>query len=84
MLTRASNLPEVELGGGGVITEVDPGVAANALIGLLNNPSRLEQMRGNARRIVERNFSWQAVMPQLSQLYFYVAAARANAAASSN
>ena len=49
VLTRASNLPEVELDGGGVITEVNPAAAANALIGLLNNPSRLEQMRGNAR-----------------------------------
>jgi len=84
VLTRASNLPEVELGGGGVITGGDPAVAANALIGLLRNPSRLEQMRGKARRIVERNFSWQAVMPKLSQLYFEVAATRAAAAARSN
>jgi len=84
VLTRASNLPEIELGGAGVVTDIDPLAAANAITGLLNDPSRLEQMRSNARRVIERSFSWQAVMPQLGQLYSDVAAARASRDASFN
>jgi len=69
VLTHASNLPEVERGGGGVIVADGTANAANVLVALLNDPSRLEQMRSKARMIVEHTFSWRAVLPRLTHLY---------------
>jgi len=69
VLTRDSNLPEVETYGAGVITTCDPGEAAGALKTILQDPLRLAAMRLQAKDMVRECFSWDVVLPRLIQLY---------------
>jgi glycosyltransferase involved in cell wall biosynthesis len=69
VLTVNSNVPEVSEYAAGVITELDPTKAANAISGLLLDEERRRVMAQNARRLAVERFSWNTVLGQLTGLY---------------
>jgi len=68
VLTRACNLPEVEEAGAGVLTEERPDAIARALLDVLRDPQRADEMGRRGRRLVERRFTWGAVGRQTAEL----------------
>jgi glycosyltransferase involved in cell wall biosynthesis len=67
--TRDSNLPEIRECSAGVITDLDPVKAADAIAGLLGDDQRRRTMGANARRLVSEQFTWNSVVPRLMALY---------------
>jgi glycosyltransferase involved in cell wall biosynthesis len=74
ILTVDSNIGEVGEFNAGVITELDPVKAGEVMTVLLRDRKGLAAMSANARRLAECKFSWNAVLPQLLDLYAQVAA----------
>lgn len=69
VLTRESNLPEIDEFEAGVTTRLHPPSAAAVLVEMLSDPEWLTEMGSNALRLVEERFSWKAVLPRLIELY---------------
>jgi glycosyltransferase involved in cell wall biosynthesis len=73
ILTVDSNIAEVGEFNAGVITELDPVKAGEVMTVLLRDRKGLAEMSANARRLANCKFSWNAVLPQLVDLYSQVA-----------
>jgi glycosyltransferase involved in cell wall biosynthesis len=73
VVTKESNLPEVELANAGVVTTCDSQRAASDINALLGDAERMKNMRRNAIELADTKFSWSAVFPRLENLYEQVA-----------
>jgi glycosyltransferase involved in cell wall biosynthesis len=69
VVTKDSNLPEVESANAGVTTTCDPARAAADIAALLDDSERRAIMQLNAIELVKKCFSWDAVLPRLVDLY---------------
>lgn len=71
VVSDAGGLPEVTVDGvtGLVVPRKNPEAAAEALEKLVNNPSLRKQMGDAGRRHVEENYSWDACISTMLQLY---------------
>jgi glycosyltransferase involved in cell wall biosynthesis len=67
--TAESNLPEISQYAAGIVTQLDPAMAADAIASLLLNDQQRRTMGANARRLVSERFTWNSVIPQLVALY---------------
>ncbi len=67
--TADSNLPEISQYVAGIVTQLDPVRAADAIASLLLNDQLRSTMGANARRMVSERFTWNSVVPQLVGLY---------------
>jgi len=67
--TADSNLPEISEFAAGIVTKLDPTIAAGAIASLLESDQQRRTMGANARRMVSERFTWNSVLPQLTALY---------------
>jgi glycosyltransferase involved in cell wall biosynthesis len=52
-----------------MIIAEDAATFSGAVIDLLRDPTRREELRANARRYVERHYDWAVLLPRLLQAY---------------
>ena len=69
MLSPGCHFPEVEKAGAGVVVETDAARMATALRGLLRDPVRLRAMGEAGKRLVQEQYSWDAITDRLIEVY---------------
>jgi glycosyltransferase involved in cell wall biosynthesis len=69
LITKDSNLPEVQTFAAGVITECNAISACDALAHIFDDPHRLQKMKSNANNLFLTHFAWSVVLPKLTGLY---------------
>ncbi|KQT04780.1 MULTISPECIES: glycosyltransferase [unclassified Rhizobium] len=74
VITENCHFPEVEEADAGVIVKLDPQAVASALISVLYDPSRANEMGRNGRALVLENYTW----PRIAQMTLDAYAANAH------
>lgn len=69
VVSKGCHYPEVEEAGAGHVTSLDPKEVAAALLDVLSDPSRIETMRENGRRLIRERFTWPKAAEQLVAAY---------------
>ncbi len=64
VITENCHFPEVEAADAGVVVKLDPQAVASALISVLHDPSRANEMGRNGRALVLENYTW----PRIAQM----------------
>ena len=77
VVTPESNIPELGDCDAGIVSEIQPANVAIAILRIITDNERRDRMANNAVRFVQRQFSWQRVLPQLIRFYEAAAASAA-------
>lgn len=69
MISTGCHFPEVEKAGAGRVVAAEPEIMASALVDLLKNRDRLKEMGLKGREFVAANYSWDAIVDKLIDVY---------------
>lgn len=61
VISENCHFPEVSAAGAGIVTPLDTDVVADAVTGLLNDPSRAREMGMRGRELVLQRFTWPTI-----------------------
>jgi glycosyltransferase involved in cell wall biosynthesis len=69
LLSPGCHFPEVEKTGAGRVVQPEVGALSKALVDLLDNTGKLEEMGQKGRDFVSRHYSWETITDQLLDAY---------------
>ena len=69
MISPGCHFPEVEKAGVGKVVEAEPKVMAKAMIELLKDRKKLDEMGRKGREFVNQNYSWDTIAEKMVDAY---------------